>query len=369
MQFSSPEQVMQRAIDLAKQGQGFVEPNPMVGAVIVDEQLRLIAQGYHEKFGEPHAEVNAIRAAGSVTLKNMMLFVTLEPCAHQGKTPPCAQAVIEAGFRKVYIGCEDPASHTSGKGIELLRDAGVEVETGLLKQETEKLLRPFTKLMTTGKPYVHAKWAMTLDGRIASHAGSSKWISNEQSRKIVHQLRGRIDGILVGAGTVRADDPLLTTRPAGPRIASRIILDSEASLPLDSKLVQSVCDAPLIVACTEQAPDQRCNELEQAGVDVIRCPEDSNGRPSLCFLLEKLGQRKMTNLLVEGGAEVLGTFFDLRQIDEVHIFIAPRIIGGADSPGPVGGTGISEMCDALAFQEVTTTSLAGDLYFNGYLKN
>ncbi|MBL4883020.1 MAG: bifunctional diaminohydroxyphosphoribosylaminopyrimidine deaminase/5-amino-6-(5-phosphoribosylamino)uracil reductase RibD [Planctomycetaceae bacterium] len=374
---------MQFAIALAKQGQGFVEPNPMVGAVIVDDDLRVIAHGYHELYGGPHAEANAIQAAGlhdntglqektglqdnAVTLNNATLFVTLEPCAHQGKTPPCAQAVIAAGIRKVYIGCADPAVHTSGKGIELLRQAGLEVKIGLLQTEAQNLIRPFTKLMTTGLPYVHAKWAMTLDGRIASHTGSSKWISNEQSRHIVHQIRGRMDGILVGAGTVRADDPLLTTRPAGARIATRIVLDSKALLSLDSKLVQSISQAPLIVACSTNATEDRCHQLSQAGVEVIRCPQDRQNRPSINHLLCKLGKRKMTNLLVEGGAETLGTFFDNSLVDEVHVFVAPRIIGGQNSPGPVAGLGIAEMSQAFSFQDMTTSSIAGDLYFNGRL--
>lgn len=370
-QFSSPEQVMQHAINLAKQGQGFVEPNPMVGAVLVDDDLRLISQGYHEKHGGPHAEINAFRDAGlstgNSTLKQATLFVTLEPCAHFGKTPPCAQAVIDAGIRKVFIGCQDPAPHTSGQGIELLTQAGITVEVGLLQSEAQKLIRPFTKLMTTGKPYVHAKWAMTLDGRIASHTGSSKWISNKQSRSVVHQIRGRMDGILVGSGTVRADDPLLTTRPAGARVATRIVLDSHAWLPLDSKLVQTISEATLIVACNENAPESRCMELEQAGVEIIRCPENSQNRPSIQHLLQELGLRKMTNLLVEGGAEVLGEFFDQSQVDEGHVFVAPCIIGGKDAPGPVAGLGLSEMSQAFQLGDVTTQNISGDLYFNGLL--
>lgn len=371
-QFSNSAEVMQRAVRLARLGEGLVEPNPMVGAVIVDDAFRLITQGYHEKFGGPHAEVNAIQAAGvrlnNTDLKNAILFVTLEPCAHHGKTPPCAEAVAAAGIRKVVIGCKDPAPHTKGSGIEHLQNAGIEVESGILQSECEKLIRPFTKLMTTAKPYVHAKWAMTIDGRIASHTGSSKWISNEDSRKVVHQLRGRMDAILVGSATVRADDPLLTTRPAGKRIATRIVLDSNASIPTNSKLVQTVSEAPLIIACLEDSSEPQRRQLEQAGVEIIRCPADIQNRPCLEFLLQELGSRNMTNLLVEGGANVLGSFFDLNLVDEVHTFIAPRIIGGANSPGPVAGTGLCEMSHALQFQETETTTINGDIYFNGYLK-
>jgi len=383
--FSNPAEIMQRAIQLARQGVGSVEPNPMVGAVIVDDELQSLAEGYHQKHGGPHAEINAINSARcnahpetsfhttlknstlkKTTLKNSTLYVTLEPCAHRGKTGPCAEAVIAAGIRKVVIGCKDPAPHTKGNGIKHLEEAGIEVEVGFLQAECEKLIRPFTKLMITGLPYVHAKWAMTLDGRIASRTGSSQWITNEDSRKIVHQIRGRMDAILVGAGTVRADNPLLTTRPPGERIATRIVLDSNASTPLDSKLVQSVSEAPLIIACLEESSEKRCLKLEQAGVELIRCPANKQSQPCIEFLLKELGSRKMTNLLVEGGSKVLGSFFDLKQIDEVHTFIAPKIIAGANSPGPVAGTGISEMNHALQFQEEKTVTINGDIYFNGH---
>ena len=365
--FSNSAEVMQRAIQLARRGRGSVEPNPMVGAVIVDDRLQLLAEGYHEKYGGPHAEINAIRALPNCDpdLKKATLYVTLEPCAHRGKTARCTDAIIEAGFRKVVIGCKDPAPHTMGEGIKRLRDAGIAVETGLLQSECEQLIRPFTRLMTTGRPYVHAKWAMTLDGRIASHTGSSRWISSETSRKFVHQLRGRMDAILVGAGTVRVDDPLLTTRPPGQRIASRIILDSNASISLNSNLVQSVSLAPLIIACLENSSERKCGQLQQAGVEVIRCPADSHNHPELKFLMGELGSRNMTNLLVEGGAKVLGSFFDSRLIDEVHVFIAPKIIGGAVSPGPIAGMGISDMKDAVHFRETSIHEMGGDIYFNG----
>ncbi len=365
--FSNPAEVMRRAIQLARRGRGSVEPNPMVGAVIVDDRLQLLAEGYHEKHGGPHAEINAIEALPDCDpdLKKATLYVTLEPCAHRGKTGPCADAVIAAGFRKVVIGCKDPAPHTMGKGVKRLQEAGITVEVGLLQSECEQLIRPFTRLMKTGRPYVHAKWAMTLDGRIASHTGSSRWISSETSRKIVHQLRGWMDAILVGAGTVRADDPLLTTRPPGQRTASRIILDSNASISLNSRLVQSASEVPLIIACLENSSDEKCGELQRRGVEIIRCPADSHNRPDLKYLLKELGSRSMTNLLVEGGSKVLGSFFDSCLIDEVHVFIAPKIIGGAVSPGPIAGIGIPEMKDAVHFRETSIREIDGDIYFNG----
>ncbi len=369
--FVNPDEIMMRAIQLAQQGAGLVEPNPMVGAVIVDEALRLIAEGFHEKSGGPHAEVNAInsarRSGESCKLHHATLYVTLEPCAHYGKTPPCTDAVINAGFRKVVIGCKDPASHEMGNGIQRLKDAGIDVEVGVLQFECEKLIRPFTKLMTEAIPYIHAKWAMTLDGKIATSTGASQWISNEDSRQIVHQLRGRMDAILVGSGTVRADDPLLTARPPGKRIATRIVLDSNAAIPFDSKLVQSASETPLIVACLEDSPSRNRDLLTRAGVEVLLCPADEQNRPRLDFLLRELGSRKMTNLLLEGGSGVLGTFFDLNLVDEVHAFIAPKIVGGDRSPGPIAGAGVAQMSEALKFQETKVTSVNGDIYVNGWL--
>lgn len=228
--FPTPADVMRRALELARQGEGYVEPNPMVGAVIVDDYLQCLGEGFHRQFGGPHAEVNALREAGA-RAQGATLYVTLEPCNHHGKTPPCVDAVLQAGLRRVVVGMPDPFAKVNGAGIARLREHGVAVEVGLLEAEVRRLNAPFRKLVETGIPWVHAKWAMTLDGKIAARTGHSQWISGAASRAVVHRLRGRMDAIVIGIGTALADDPLLTARPAGPRVATRVVLDSTARLP------------------------------------------------------------------------------------------------------------------------------------------
>ena len=241
---------MRRALELAERGRGYVEPNPLVGAVIVrDDQV--VAEGWHQRFGEAHAEIDALAMAADKA-RGATLYVTLEPCCHHGKTPPCTDALIRAGIKHVVAAMLDPFAQVAGKGVELLRAAGITVETGLCEQEARSLNAPYLKLLATGKPYVHAKWAMSLDGKIATRSGDSRWISNEASRKRVHELRGRMDAIIVGIGTVLADDPLLTARPPGPRTACRVILDSCGRLPLSSKLAQSARLVPTLVVTVGQ---------------------------------------------------------------------------------------------------------------------
>ncbi|MCA8982301.1 MAG: bifunctional diaminohydroxyphosphoribosylaminopyrimidine deaminase/5-amino-6-(5-phosphoribosylamino)uracil reductase RibD [Planctomycetaceae bacterium] len=364
--FADDTSVMQRALELAEAGRGYVEPNPLVGAVLVDEQRRLIAEGYHERFGGPHAEIHALQQAGSLA-RGAHLFVTLEPCNHHGKTPPCTEAVIAAGVRKVTIGCIDPAPHTQGQGVARLRAAGVDVEVGVLQPVAEKLLRPFTKRMTTGIPYVHAKWAMTLDGRIATRTGSSQWISCPQSREIVHRLRGRMDAILVGLGTVRADDPLLTARPPGPRTPLRVVVDSQGRISPDSRLVRSLEEGPVLLACGEDVPEARQASLRKLGVEVCPCPLTSARMVSLPCLMGHLGQQGFTNILVEGGAGLLGSFLDLRLIDEVHVFIAPKLIGGQEALPAVGGQGVADMAAAQNLADVEVRQVGPDLYVQGQI--
>lgn len=363
--FPDAAAVMRHALDLARRGRGYVEPNPQVGAVLVNDQLEWIAEGFHERFGGPHAEVHALQSAGSRS-QGAHLFVTLEPCAHHGKTPPCAEAVIAAGVRQVTIGCADPAPHTAGQGIAKLREAGLEVHVGLLQEEAQRLLRPFTKRMLTGLPYVHAKWAMTLDGKLATHTGSSQWISGSASRAVVHELRGRMDAILVGRGTVEADDPRLTVRPPGPRVPVRVVLDSVARLPMDSQLVRTAHETPVLLVCQQETPEHRLTPLQLAGVEVLRAPLGLQGR-GLCleFVLRHLASRGATNVLIEGGGELLGSCVDSRLLDEVHVFIAPKLVGGARGLTPVGGMGIAEMQQALRLEQVQIQQLEGDVYVQG----
>jgi diaminohydroxyphosphoribosylaminopyrimidine deaminase/5-amino-6-(5-phosphoribosylamino)uracil reductase len=275
--------------------------------------------------------------------------------------------VLAAGFRKVVVAMQDPAPHVNGRGIEHLRNTRVEVEVGLLEAEAQRLVAPFVTLTTRSHPYVHAKWAMTLDGRIASHTRQPQWISNEASRAEVHRLRGRMDGILVGVETVLADDPLLTARPPGPRTATRIVLDGRGRTPLRSRLCQSVSEAPLLIATTAASPGDWRAALARLGVDVFVTHAGDNGQGvDLPSLLAELGRRRMTNLLVEGGARVLGAFFDARLVDECHVFIAPKIVGGDGALAAVGGQGLAEIPAGLADVQVRTFD--GDVYVQGWMR-
>jgi len=362
--FAEPVDVMRRALALASQGLGRVEPNPPVGAVIVDDQLRPIGEGWHQQFGGPHAEVFALQSAGE-RARGATLYVTLEPCAHVGKTPACAPQVIAAGIRKVVVATPDPAPHTAGRGLTQLRAEGIEVEVGLLGDDGARLIAPFTKLITRGVPWVHAKWAMTLDGKLATRTGDSKWISSEESRRIVHALRGRMDAIVVGIGTALADDPLLTARPRGPRTPVRIVVDSEARLPLGSQLVKTARDVPVIVATSNRASAQCCEGLQRAGVEVLSLDGDPGAR--LSALLSALGTRRMAHVLVEGGSQLFGSFLDEALIDEVHAFIAPTLSGGRDAFPAIGGEGAARMSNALRLHNVDVTRPGGDLYVHGYI--
>lgn len=383
MRFPDAASVMRRAFELAARGQGFVEPNPMVGAVLVDESLSLLGEGFHRQFGGPHAEVEAIADATKrrrkKKLKDATLFVSLEPCCHFGKTPPCTQAILTAGIRKVVVGRTDPNPQVAGGGIAELRAAGVEVEVGLLEDEAKRLTAPFAKRLTTGLPWVIAKWAMSWDGKIATGSGDSKWISNEASRAVVHQLRGRMDAIVVGAETARRDDPLLTARPAGPRVATRVVLDSIASLRTDSQLVRTVNDAPLLILAGPDAPTDNVSRLRASGAEVCvlgaeaaqaTAPATAKDlkkiRPVEPFaVLAELGRRGMTNILIEGGAVILGAFADLDLIDAVQVFIGAKLIGGQTAPGPVAGVGCEPLAMARLLEDLHVETLNGDVHLSG----
>jgi len=374
--FDSPNAVMRYAIELASRGLGRVEPNPAVGAVLVDEHLNLLADGYHERFGGPHAEVNALsdfvgryedEGVRQEQLANATLYVTLEPCCHHGKTPPCSVAVINAGVRRVSVGLRDPSPHVAGGGIQQLENAGIDLAIGLAEESIRELNAPFLKQLTTGLPWVHAKWAMTLDGKIATRTGASKWISSEASRQRVHRLRGRTVAIIVGAGTARADDPLLTVRVPGPRTPFRVVVDSEAKLLLDSQLVRTVNDAPVLLAVCESAPAERVDRLRDVGVEVIVVgPPD--GRVDLTMLMQELGRRSMTNVLIEGGGELFGAAFDGGLVDEAHIFVAPKFAGGAGAVTPVGGVGVEVIPEVSQLRGQTVEQVGDDIYIRGRLR-
>ena len=366
MQFENSESVMRYALQLASRGLGLVEPNPPVGAVVVDQYLNLISEGWHQRFGGPHAEVHALAAAGQFA-RGATLYCTLEPCSHQGKTPSCAPAVIAAGIRRVVIGTRDPAPHVDGRGMALLRQAGVEVEEGVCEAEARRMIAPFRRLTLDSRPWVHAKWAMSLDGRIATRTGDSQWISNEQSRAQAHELRGRCDAIVVGVTTVLHDDPQLTARPAGARVATRVVLDSQASTPLTSHLVRTAREVPVLVVTSQNAPEDQKERLRTAGVEVLSLAGAAGDpcRPSLRLLLEELGRRSMSHVLLEGGAGVLGTALDEGLVDECHVFIAPRIIGGREALSPVGGVGHEWMKDIHSLTSVQVAMLGDNVYLGG----
>lgn len=367
--FADDESVMRRALLIAQQGRGSAEPNPLVGAVIVDRDRRLVAEGWHARFGSDHAEVNAIRAAAGTDLRSTRLFVTLEPCSHHGKTPPCADAVIASEFAEVVVGCQDPAPHVCGRGIARMQQAGLSVTTGVCEDAARELIAPFVMLQTSRRPWVHAKWAMTLDGRIAASSGHSQWITCEQSREEVHRLRGQMDAIITGAGTMRSDDPQLTARPPGPRTAVRILLDRDGgSLEPNSRLIRTRMDAPVIVCVSDQQPVAPLEPLQNAGVEVLPVAPDSAGRPDVGALLSELGQREMTHVLIEAGAGLMGSFFDARLIDEVHVFVAPKIVGGNAALSPVGGNGRDQIPSLSDLTSVELRRFADDIYLHGRIR-
>lgn len=365
---------MGRALELAARGQGHVEPNPMVGCVIVNDG-EVVGEGWHRKFGGPHAEVEALRLTGP-RARGATAYVSLEPCCHHGKTPPCTDGLIAGGVRRVVCALRDPFEAVSGGGIAALEAAGIVVESGLMEAEARRINAPYLKLVTTGLPWVIAKWAMTLDGKIASRTGDSRWISGDASRAIVQQLRGRVDAIVVGRRTAERDDPLLIARPKGPRMATRVVIDSLASLPSDSQLVRTAGDAPVVIAVGSDAPQDKIDRLTTAGCEVLVCGRvssdakpDSNvvHRVSMQALLIELGRRRMTNVLVEGGGALLGSLFDLGAIDEVHVFIAPKLIGGREAPTPLEGLGLEKIAGALLIANLEMRHIGDDIYLCGRL--
>jgi diaminohydroxyphosphoribosylaminopyrimidine deaminase/5-amino-6-(5-phosphoribosylamino)uracil reductase len=348
---------LDRAFELAERGRGFVEPNPLVGAVIARDGV-VVGEGWHANYGGPHAEVVALNQAGDLA-RGATLFVTLEPCCHTGKTRPCTDAVIRAGITRVVMSMIDPFPQVAGQGIARLRDAGVDVRTGPGERRAREQNAPYLTLLRQSRPYVHAKWAMTWDGKIATRSGDSKWISGEESRRRVHALRGRMDAIIVGAGTVRADDPLLTARPAGPRRPARIVLSTSGILPEKCQLLRTSDQAPVIVT----GPASRTH----GAAEILSVPIE-NGGASVAALLTELGRRRMTNVLVEGGAHILGSFFDADLVDEVHVFIAPRILAGDGLPA-IAGPGLERINDALRIARWNHEIIGGDLYLHGWLRD
>ena len=359
------EDFMRAALQLARNAEGRTSPNPLVGAVIVRDG-RIIAAGWHRKAGTPHAEVHALRMAGELA-KGATLYVTLEPCAHYGRTGPCAKAVAEAGIRRVVIGMKDPNPLVAGKGIRILEDAGVEVVCGVLEAEAIQLNEVFLKWIGNKMPFVILKTAMTLDGKIATAAGESQWITNEASRRRVHEYRDSYDGILAGIGTVLADDPSLTTRlpDREGKNPVRIIVDSQARTPLNAKVVTDG-QSRTIIAVTAQAPVERVRALQAAGVEVLMA--GGSAHVDLRVLLQQLGQQEICSILVEGGGQVNFSLLADGLVDKVCAFIAPKLIGGREALTPVEGAGFAHLSEAVELERITTELLAGDILLTGYPK-
>ncbi len=370
---------MQRALELARKGQGLVEPNPMVGCVIVKAH-RVVGEGYHRRFGSAHAERNALRASkenargtAGRTLRGATAYVTLEPCSHTGKTPPCTEALIEARVERVVAAMRDPNPLVAGRGLRKLRKAGIQVDVGLLRDNAMTLNAPFVKFHRKQRPHVILKWAQSIDGKIATRTGDSKWITSRQSRKAAHALRARVDAVVVGVGTVIADNPRLTARLAKPkRIAARVVLDPRLRIPLDAELVQSAGEIPTLIATRKLSRRQthdskpitkRRRVLEQAGCEVLPLRSTKSGI-LLGDLLDELHRRQHTNILVEGGGVTIGAFLQQNLADEARVFVAPSFIGGTEAPGPLQNIGPALVARRTRLSMTCITHHGPDLCYN-----
>jgi diaminohydroxyphosphoribosylaminopyrimidine deaminase/5-amino-6-(5-phosphoribosylamino)uracil reductase len=356
-------QWMRRALAEAERGRGWVEPNPLVGAVVVRDG-RLVGIGHHQRFGADHAEIVALRDAGGQAA-GATLYVTLEPCCHFGKTPPCTDAILAAGIARVVVAMRDVFPDVDGRGLAILQQAGLSIELGCEAESARTQNSAYLKRLITGRPLITAKWAMTLDGKCATASGDSRWISSERSRGLVHELRGTMDAVLVGRGTIEADDPLLTVRPPGPRSPMRIVLDSEARIATSSRLVQTARQSPVLVAVTDRASLARREQLIQLGCEIVAYP--GLGPVPIPALLDELGRRGMTNVLVEGGGRVLGAFLDAGEVDTVEVYIAPLLEGGDHLRTAARGQGRTFMRDALRLRQVHVSQVGEDLRVRGFL--
>ncbi len=355
---SADERFMRRALQLARKGAGSVSPNPLVGAVIVKDG-RIIAEGWHRRYGENHAEINAIHSA-TESIEGATFYVTLEPCSHHGHTPPCADALVAARPARVVIGTTDPNPLVCGRGIEILQRAGIQTDVGILEQDCIEINRFFFKYIRTGLPYVTLKFAQSLDGRIATSAGDSRWISSPKSLRFAHQLRAVHDAVLVGAGTIINDNPKLTCRLVRGRDPIRIVLDSHLRLSLDAQIFTDA--KKTIVACTGRAPNEKKRALEKQGVEILSVRQDPQGRVSLPALLRKLGEREISSILVEGGAGVATAFLRENLADRLVVIVAPKIIG--QGINAIENLGIEKIEDVRRFSFGKITRSGDDLIFD-----
>jgi diaminohydroxyphosphoribosylaminopyrimidine deaminase/5-amino-6-(5-phosphoribosylamino)uracil reductase len=358
------EHWMKRALLLARKGKGRTSPNPLVGAVLV-KRGKVMGEGYHAKAGKAHAEIIAIERAGK-DARGSTLYVNLEPCTHYGKTPPCAPAVIQAGVRRVVVGMVDPNPLVKGKGISTLRKAGIDVQIGTLEKQCKTLNEAFCKYILVKEPFVILKAAATLDGKIATRNGESKWISNEASRRLVHGVRNEVDAVVVGVGTILKDDPLLTARIRGGRDPVRIILDSRLRIPEDARVI-GVSSSRTLIATTTLAPRDKIERLQRAGAQVVLV-ESKNGKVDLRSFLSKLGELGMMSILVEGGSQVNGAFLDGGLIDKLLLFLSPRMMGDPQALGIFQGKGFEHLKEAASVEDIKIRRIGEDILVEGYLE-
>lgn len=357
---------MQRALRLARKGLGQTSPNPAVGAVIVKDGM-VAGEGYHQKAGAPHAEIHAIRAAGDAA-RGGAIYVTLEPCNHYGRTPPCTRAILEAGIRRVIIGATDPNPNVAGGGAEFLRSRGLEIQVGCMEEECRLVLAPFAKQIVTGLPWVRSKAAMSLDGRIATRTGESRWITNERARSLGHGLRAISDAILVGRGTIVSDDPQLTSRIKGKtaRNPARFVLDSGLQVGLESRVLNQT-GRTVVIGVEGRADLGKKKALEAKGAEVWLMPPDRHGRPEMGAVLKKMGEMGIQSVLVEGGAAIHGAFWDGGLVDEAFFFYAPVVIGGEDARPAIGGEGAGRLETAPRLKFVTHRRLKDNWLIHGFV--
>jgi diaminohydroxyphosphoribosylaminopyrimidine deaminase/5-amino-6-(5-phosphoribosylamino)uracil reductase len=357
--------MMRRALELAAQGTGQVSPSPLVGCVIVSHDGRIVGEGFYLYEQIKHAETIALEQAGELA-RGATAYVSLEPHSHQGRTPPCTEALIRAGITRVVASIDDPNPLVSGKGFAALRAAGVELQTGVLEREATRLNEAYLHSVRYGRPFVHLKLACSLDGKIATRTGDSRWITGEEARERVHELRHQADAILIGAGTALSDDPLLTDRSgkARRRPLVRVVLDKNLCLTPQSQLAKTAREYPTLVFASESANDSVATALAKSGVEILR---DESGGYDLPGVLRELHSRSIQTLLVEGGARVAGAFLDAGLVNKVSFFVAPLIIGGRDAPAAIGGTGAEKIADAANLQDVEVREHGRDIEVTGYI--
>jgi len=362
------QRYMRMALDLAEKGKGKVSPNPLVGAVIVKGD-RVVGTGYHARYGDSHAEIKALHEAGSEA-RGATLFINLEPCCHHGKTPPCVDQIVQAGISRVVISVKDPNPLVNGKSIDTLKGKGIEVKIGVMEKTAHRLNEYFFKYITTGIPFIILKSAMSLDGKVATKTGESKWVTGERSREYVHQLRNEIDATLVGIETILRDNPRLTTRlkEGEGRDAIRIVIDSLLRIPIHARIFTQESKADNIIVTTTNAPMDRIKRLEENGAKVLFVEPKGRNRVDLQAMTRELGKLRITSLLIEGGPGINASAVQEGIVDKVIMFIAPRVIGGKSAPSAIQGEGVARMEEAVKIYSIKTRRIGDDLMIEGYIQ-